>query len=306
MATIESPSCGTERSTFRRKHQIVFVAVAILLLLAATLKAQALWFDPTPSLSVLSSPRWQMALIFVEANLAFWLLSGVNPQGAWLAGISVFTLFSAINLYLATSGVPSCGCLGRVTVHPLLILVMDIAVVGLLLCCRPLAPQSSTQYSSILFANGRSKGWLCLGLGSLCFGILVLLSSVDSPIASAIAALRGESATLEPECTHVGSAFAGEVRFFSVKVRNHSGSPLRIIGGTADCECDTTRDLPLIIPPGESRPIPVAVRLASKSGAFDIPFYLLTDSEFQPRVLGRITGTVVLQAGTVETEKLRA
>jgi hypothetical protein len=61
---------------------------------------------------------------------------------------------------------------------------------------------------------------------------------------------------------------------------------------TSDCNCLATDDLPVSVPPGESRPIAVRVYFKGKLGRFQRAFALYTDDYTQPVVVARFSGRV--------------
>lgn len=73
-------------SKVRYGFTITRLVLGVLLLTSAALKL----FDPSPdtlsALELLSSPRWQMAAIEVEALLGLWLLTGGIPASALAGG----------------------------------------------------------------------------------------------------------------------------------------------------------------------------------------------------------------------------
>jgi hypothetical protein len=110
------------------------------------------------------------------------------------------------------------------------------------------------------------------GVGSWVYG---------SPQA-VLARLRGESLTISKDYIDFGSGSAGQVIDRTVEVRNWSDQSVRLIGGTSDCTCVTTADLPLTIPPGEARPVTVRLKvLAAKLGALTRTAELWTDQDEQ-------------------------
>jgi hypothetical protein len=76
--------------------RIVRVALGLLLLAAAGLKAYGLTLDPLARPYLLSSPRLEIAAIEVEMILGLWLLSGWSVRGAWLAALAYFRALSIL------------------------------------------------------------------------------------------------------------------------------------------------------------------------------------------------------------------
>jgi hypothetical protein len=87
-----------------------------------------------------------------------------------------------------------------------------------------------------------------------------------------------------------------------VELVNRAGRPIRVVGGTSDCSCITTADLPLTLAPGEARCVSVRVRLPGGPGAFDRKAFFWTDHERARTVLFSLTGQV--DASAAESAEL--
>jgi hypothetical protein len=267
--------------------------LGIFLVGASALKAHALWIDPTPPIGLFSSPGWVILTIEVESLLGLWLLSGLYPGGAWLSTLVGFALLAGASLYVAVAGRPSCGCLGKLQINPWYTLAFDgLAFVALSLN-RPLPPSSgSLGLGSGFVANRRAA---LAGVGAAAFLVVAFvgLTYVDSSVSNLMALLRDEPLTIEPPLTEMGDAMPGEDRLFQIQVVNHSDKPIRLIGGTADCACVTTVNLPTTIGPQERRSLTIEYRFGPQRGAFQKVFVLFTDDRLQPRVMGRVTGRLL-------------
>jgi hypothetical protein len=193
-----------------------------------------------------------------------------------------------VSLYLALAGQRSCGCFGRVTASPWLTFAIDSAALVALVIWRPGRA-----------ADVHPAAWL-QGLLKTVAGAAVLLTLIggaflmafDYP-AEALARLRGESITVEPNVSHIGDGVAGEQRAFNLQLKNNTARPIRVVGGTTSCSCMATSDLPITVPPGEARPIEVRMTFGGGTGRFQHRFILYTDDEKQWVVVARFTGRVV-------------
>jgi hypothetical protein len=97
--------------------------------------------------------------------------------------------------------------------------------------------------------------------------------------AAALAHLRGELVTVEPSFVDFGSGKPGDVIERTVTVYNWSDQPVRLIGGTADCTCRVTQDLPATIGASSQIALPVKIRiLTSLPGSATRAAELTTDS----------------------------
>lgn len=126
-----------ERARGDAARRAVSIVLGMLLLGAAGLKTHALLTDPSPGMSLFSSPRWQIAFIELEVVLGLWLLSGFSSAGAWAAAVGVFSLLAGVSFYLAILGKPSCGCFGKVAVNPWYTWAGDLIALAALWYWRP-------------------------------------------------------------------------------------------------------------------------------------------------------------------------
>jgi len=107
---------------------------------------------------------------------------------------------------------------------------------------------------------------------------------------SAFSRLRGETISVEPADSEIGTGVSGELHEFSVRLVNHSNHSVRCYGGTANCRCLAIKDLPMVLPPGESRPIRLQITFRGGPGLFRERFVIFTDDEVQSLVVARATG----------------
>jgi hypothetical protein len=115
------------------------VALALLLLAAAGLKAYALVTVSVGGETLWSSFWFLLGVMQFELGLGVWLLSGYWPRAARFAAIGAFSAFSLVALSRGLSGADSCGCFGRVAVNPWYTLGVDVVALVALLGWRPRA-----------------------------------------------------------------------------------------------------------------------------------------------------------------------
>jgi len=263
------------------------LVLGIFLLTTAALKAHGLTIDPLAQDSFLSSPRLLVATIEIEIIVGLWLLSGWWPRVAWLITLTFFAVLAGVSLYLALARQTSCGCFGEIPVNPWLTFALDLTIIGALLLARPmdsLELPSLASLPALLKIGGGSAGLLALFSG-------FFLVAFDNPI-KALARLRGEPIAVVPSISQLGDGIHGEIRSFSVQLTNYTEGPICIIGGTANCSCIATDDLPLCVGAGETRSLNVRLVFRGSPGRFVHHFILYTDSREQPVVIARITGRV--------------
>lgn len=269
-------------------YAVVSRALALLLLLAAVLKARGSGTEYVPGISWLSSPRWEITIIEGEGLLGIWLLTGLTPRACRSAALVVFVLLGSVSLYLALDGQGSCGCFGQIRVNPWITLGVDATAVATLLVLRPVLGGSSILPAFLMHT---------------LFGaaiILAILSAslflfIDHP-RDFLARLRGEVITVEPQVTTLGEGVSGEEREFEVQVYNHYDRSVCLIGGTSNCSCNATSSLPLNLAPGEIKAVRISGRFGGSRGIFRREFVMYTNCEEQPLVKVRFNGRVTSNA----------
>jgi hypothetical protein len=108
----------------------------------------------------------------------------------------------------------------------------------------------------------------------------------------AMAYARGESTFVMADPAQLADVRPDEEISTTIRLRNVSTVPVRILGGNASCGCMVLQDLPLDLKPGEYRTIQIRVRPPKKEGArfrYDVVLY---ESAPGPPVLTYVSGTV--------------
>jgi hypothetical protein len=133
-----------------------------------------------------------------------------------------------------------------------------------------------------LAAGAAAAGAGLIGLAALSFG------STDA----ALAQLRGERISIRPSFLDVGGGQPGQTLETAVEAVNRTDRPVRMIGGSSDCSCVVTADLPLTLGPGEARRVSVQVHLPASSGLFQRKAFFWTDCDEARSVVFGLTGRV--------------
>lgn len=273
-------------------YPILSRVLGLLLLAAAGLKVYGLAAEPVGAAGPFSAPGFQVGVVQLEIFLGVWLLWGKHPVGAWVVALLVFTGFAAVSGYLGWAGQPSCGCFGKLSVSPWYAFGIDLAALVALLVARPdLALLREKGRPSL----ARVLATAAFGLLSVIavFGMLAGLAALrfGSPEA-ALAYFRGELVSVRPRLVEVGEGVPGEHLQATVELVNRTDRPIRVVGGTSDCSCVATENLPLTLAPGEARSVTVHVRLSGAPGMFTRQVAFLTADDRLREIRFRLTGWV--------------
>ena len=158
-------------------YDTVRIAVGGLLLVAAGLKGYQLWSEPLITTGLLTSRWFLITVVEVEVLLGMCSLAAFVPFLTWFATLSCFTSFAAVSLAKAVLGEVSCGCFGRVQIHPWFVFAFDANAVAALL----LFPPHRIRWHLIVRGIDVNSfpgivvlvGWLAIGApGALAMGAL--------------------------------------------------------------------------------------------------------------------------------------
>jgi hypothetical protein len=226
--------------------------LGVLLWLAAGLKLYGLSVSAVPPVGWLASPSVQMLAVLWELVLGAWLISGQYRVSAWLASLATFMAFAIISGSLGLQGVSSCGCFGVISASPWYAFGLDVIVLIALAIFRP-----TWNVAEVLgFLKYASR--VALGAAVVLGGLAGLAYGVYGSIPMALAKLRGDQMGA-PSYLDLGEGDLGDKLEANANITNYTNQPIRLIGGTSDCSCITTTDMPLTIPPGGT--VPVAIKL---------------------------------------------
>lgn len=246
-------------------------AVAFILLAAATLKIIGMSISPVAETGIGLHPVFTIALIELEILLGVSLLLRIWPDLIRYSVKCIFLLFTVVSASAYYSGVASCGCFGSVQMNPLYVCLFDFVVVVAFCFCSP--PKSYGL--NITFTKVMRP---ILGAGIFSFLILATLLLFPPEPGLAFSRLRGSTVTLHPLVSDLGNQLGGTEVLSSVVVTNNGSKPLRIAGGTSDCSCIVTDNLPLTLAPGEKIELEIRVNVPETVGAFNRPAFLWTDA----------------------------
>jgi hypothetical protein len=118
-------------------YDVVRIAVGLLLLTAAALKAHQLATEPILGTGLLDSRWLLMATVEFEFLLGLCLLGNIWPKPTWVVALACFGMFTCVSLCKAVSGYASCGCFGSVPVNPWYTAALDVLVLFLLVRRQP-------------------------------------------------------------------------------------------------------------------------------------------------------------------------
>jgi hypothetical protein len=113
-------------------------AVALVLLVAAMLKAYQLATTPTLGENLLHARWFNIFVVEFELFFGIWLIFGMLPKLTWLVTTGLFVAFFWGSFYKAAIlHEMSCGCFGMVQINPWITMFFDLSVIGILVLFRP-------------------------------------------------------------------------------------------------------------------------------------------------------------------------
>jgi hypothetical protein len=239
-----------------RRREFVYGFFALVLLLAAGLKAYAFFVGKTIEDGWSNDPKLKLLSIEWEVVLGLFLLFGRSEFYRWLLVFLTFLSFAFVSGALGIKGAASCGCLGRIHVNPWWMLVFDLAALAVLLSMRPLwADVKRFRYAALLGAMA------AIGLTGMA---LAWIGERQDPATR----MRKEIGITMPREVSVGAGFPGEWRENLVEITNQGTDSVRVYGGSFGCGLDLLSDCPLTILPGTKSKLRVRFRLPNEKGDY--------------------------------------
>lgn len=273
-----------------RLFLLVRCVVGGLLLATAGLKLHGQAASPVPNVGWYSAPAVQSALVIWETFLGVWLLSGWFAAASWVAAVGTFGVFAAVSGFLGWQGIVRCGCFGPLPASPWYAFGVDLAVLAALAVARPPARQlTRASVRDAVLGLGRPALAVALILGLLAASAHLAFGSIGS----ALATLRGQSVVVSNDYVDFGPGRPGEVLRAGIRVFNYTKSSVTVLGGTSDCTCDTTGDLPVKIAPGGSADLTIQLIIPPTSpGVITRNAALWTDCETRRQVRLHLGGRI--------------
>lgn len=260
--------------------RVVRIALAIVLVVAALLKAYEVASNAGFRDAASGPMRLKLALAAFELLFAVWLLSNVRPIWGHRAAICLVGVLAAASLYRLLAGERDCGCFGTFIVHPAWTLALDIF---LLLALWRWEPEHST--ASAIENSPEpdgSQGALPKGLrrslkvtGFLAAPLLAAGAVVTAvrmePSLLPLILMRPALLAINPTPKLLTEARQGETVMAHFEVRNVSKQPVKLLGAKSSCGCTVvTSDFPVELDPGSAATIKVrmTVGVPNSDGRF--------------------------------------
>jgi hypothetical protein len=253
--------------------------IGVVLLAAAGLKLYGFAVSPIPKVGWYSAPDVQTVAVTWEILLGVWLMSGWLPVGSWGAATSTFTVFAAVSGLLGWQGVAHCNCFGHLPASPWYAFAVDLAVLAVLAAARP----RLEALKPAVLRNGALEFGRAVVVVALLLGLAAAVAHlVCGSVELALSRLRGETVSVSSDYIDFGSGRPGETLTSVVRVFNRTDVPVKMVGGSSDCSCVTTKDLPVEIAPGGSVELTIQLVLPrTQPGVFTRTAVLWTDHEMR-------------------------
>lgn len=279
------------RAIYYRRYDVVRVLLGLVFLGAAWLKAYSLCLYGVGGVGLLSSVWVQLGIILTEWLGGLWLIAGYAPRVTrWLA-VAYCASLAVVAAYHAMVGDSFCpGCFGRVfAVNGWGLLGFDVTAMLALAFCPPTAANLTKRNKH---ATSSVTHWILIA--AIVLGIVFAAAFLAfGSFAAALAWVRGERVVVEPLVTDLGTCELGERRIIQLRVANGDDAPVRIVGGTTTCNCVATQGLPVDIPIGEDRAVPVSVIVTGESREFVQTVTLYVNGQVMRMLQARIYARLI-------------
>src|SRR5487761_1329370 len=221
-------------------------AAALVLLVAAALKARHIEFSPITTHGIWTRPV-QMAFVEYELALAIWLFLGVYPRPLrWLTA-ATFLAFGAYSLKLWLGGAKTCACFGAIDVHPSASFILDAVLSVAVLVGRTKQHGLHVAPAAATFAHAFAQQFRLLGATAGCAAaVFVPAHAFAWPMLSRV---TGYPLIVERPLQVVAVPKGDEPSVTEFFVRNATAKTITILGAQTSCGCVQIGEMPIRMAP---------------------------------------------------------
>ena len=196
---------------------------------------------------------------------------------------ALFGVFAAMLLTQAWHGVTQCQCLGGGT--PIWGMIgLDVVILLGVIVTRQHWSQPIGPFAG-LRGDLMKHSWYAIPL------LLVISMMVFGSPAAVVEYLAGRSVVSPGKEQFAGSVTVGQRVSRTFSLKNVSNRPVRVVGAKTSCRCIGTQDLPLELPPGQSRSLRIDL-VASEAAGVQREFAQLVLDDSSPALVLGVTALV--------------
>ncbi len=255
--------------------RLIYIFIAVVLALTASLKLQMLISNPFADIHSGYPYVLLVAVVLIEAGLSIAIFLSKNGPKFWCCAVLVFVTFTIIAGIRTVSGDVSCGCAGSVDLPPWVFLIFDLSCLCFLFFTPPKLAEIKNKFMELrgtcntpFVWGGVSCAIICLA--SVWLGLALNQSSIEDVYYSDNFEVRKE-------------------QIISIKISNRSDFNASIFGSKKSCVCIALVERNFIIPARSTVSVKVWIRPPSK-GKFHqrIGFFIKhpTQKVFQADIFG--------------------
>ncbi|HVA48627.1 MAG TPA: MauE/DoxX family redox-associated membrane protein, partial [Pirellulales bacterium] len=221
-------------------------AAALVLLVAAVLKARHIEFSPITTHGIWTRPV-QMGLVEYELGLAVRLFLGVFARPLrWLTA-ATFTAFAAYSLALWAGGAKTCRCFGAAEVHPSVSFALDSLLMLAVLFGTTKPQKGDGPATTANFLSSFASQFRLLGATAGCAAAIFF--PAHAAAWPSLARMTGYPLIVERPLQVVAVPKADEESVAEFTVRNATQQAITILGAQTSCGCAQIDQLPMIVEP---------------------------------------------------------
>ncbi len=227
-------------------------------------------------------PALQFLALQFEIILGVWLILNWWKVTAWLSSFIFLLTLLSIDLYAANQGQSDCGCFGDIKLHPGITASLNLMALLTLIIFQP----------GTIWSEARCSVAATVTLAIVASG-LALFAGTPTADRLLMSWRHGGNVILSSSVIDAGIEPVRTVKLIPLRVRNVGFREVRILGGSADCSCTTTRKLPVTIRADSEVQIELQIEFRGAPGRFSHAFELMVvDDMKQVKLHGVIVGEV--------------
>lgn len=193
--------------------------------------------------------------IFVELAVVVLIFCPSRPEFKWVGCLVTFSVFLMVSSARWILGFDSCGCAGGIEIPPMVAVLANLVVIGLL---ANMARAGNVKLSMIVASlHGIGTATRASLFGAALAALFV--SALQWPFLQQRISTYFGIQVVSCDEVQLGDVTVSEPVKFKVKLTNHSMKPVFIVGGGKSCGCITLGSVGQVIPPHDSITMDVEV-----------------------------------------------
>lgn len=252
--------------------------VACALLISAAIKVISLSTDPFWTLNIVFSPRMMLFAAGVETIVAIFILMTRNELTSWTISAGFAFLLLMVGAITSVTTDFDCGCFGKFDGGKWTSVIVSLGILAIVAVAMPHSVRTQlARRHFIRFVQAVPRNFRVFAVGMIPLLIAIFVADSISPWLESRLKRCGIFVVSENGFVNLPPKPANSWIQSELEIVNTKSIPIRLVGGTAHCNCVMIDDLPLTILPRDAVRVTAHIRYPKTTGTFRLRAQIFTD-----------------------------